>query len=138
LERELDAALHKTLVWNDELEAKVNRLEAENAQLRTRLDAVMNGFSADGMLGVLRSIAFDTTLPAEVRTRAAAAGAPFERPKLQVSATANVPKLFDILEKKRLEELEKRQPKTILGNAPPLASDHGGDPLGPPEGDSAA
>jgi hypothetical protein len=110
----------------DRLRGLVDQLQAKNARLQTRLDALMDGFNADGMLGVLRSIAHDTSLRVEVRTRAAAAGLPFEKPKLSMTATANVPKLFDILERARLKDLEERQAKTI--NQPPkppvLASDH--------------
>jgi hypothetical protein len=143
LVEQLEAALTQNLDENDFLRAEVSRLRAENAQLKTKLDAVMNGFSSDGMLGVLRQIAFDTSLPAEIRTRAAAAGAPFERPKLAMTANAPVVKLFDVLEKARLKQMEEREAAKarVIEHGPAgsiLGSDWEGPPAMGPEADPAA
>jgi hypothetical protein len=117
LEAELDAALHETLDENDALKAEVARLQAQ-------LDGLMEGFEKGGSLGILQAIGADKSWPVEVRVRALTAAVPFERPKLSMTATANAPKLFDILEAARLKERKviEAQPadtKTVLGEDPP-------------------
>lgn len=88
-----EKALHQML---DENEA----LQAELAQVRGRLNALMTAFDERGSLGILQVMAADTNLSAETRIRAAAAAVPYERPKLSVTATTTVP-LYDLLEERR-------------------------------------
>jgi hypothetical protein len=107
LEKELDAALVTMLHENDELKAEVARLQAQ-------VDGLMEGFEKGGSLGILQAIGADKSWPVEVRVRALSAAVPFERPRLTVNATANAPKLFDIL-----EAAHQRNRKVI--EAPPPA-----------------
>jgi hypothetical protein len=113
LEKELDAALVTMLRENDEL-------KTENARLQAQVGGLMEGFEKGGSLGILQAIGADKSWPIEVRVRALTAAVPFERPRLTVNATANVPKLFDILEAARLRERKvieapPAEPTTILG-----------------------
>ena len=94
---EMDAALHQTL-------DQVDALKGENARLQDKLDGFMEAFERGGSLGILQMIASDKNLPVEIRMRAAGLAVPYEKPKLSMTATANVPKLFDILEAARLKE----------------------------------
>jgi hypothetical protein len=75
-------------------------LEAELAEVKERLAALMGAFEENGTLGILQLMAHDTRLPAEVRIRAAGLAVPFERPKLSMTATTSVP-LYDLLEARR-------------------------------------
>jgi hypothetical protein len=99
-----ERALHKVL---DENEA----LQAELAEVKGRLDALMTAFDERGSLGILQLIAHDKRLPPETRIRAAGLAVPFERPKLQVTATATVP-LYDLLQERRRQgEIIEHDPK---------------------------
>src|SRR5262252_5364696 len=86
-------ALHKVLDKND-------ALQAELADVKGRLDALMTAFDERGSLGILQLIAHDKRLPPETRIRAAGLAVPFERPKLALTATATVP-LYDLLQERR-------------------------------------
>jgi hypothetical protein len=97
----LNVALNEAIDRNEQL-------ETENARLQGRLDALTSAFSADGAIGVLRSICHDATLPHELRLKAAAALAPYETPKLSLQAKTNVRSLFDTLETLRLRDLEQK------------------------------
>jgi hypothetical protein len=119
LERELDSALHETL---DEIDT----LKAENAWLQGRLDAMTSAFGDAGVLGVLQRIAHDADLAPELRVKAAAAAAPYERPKLAIQAKANVVSLYDVLER-------ARQRERVIEHQPALGSDQEGEALGPPD-----
>ena len=123
LEKELDAALHKMLVWNDELSTKVKHLQ-------TKLDGMLAAFEKGGSLALLQEIGADRTLPADTRIRALSAAVGYERAKPPSAEAKATFKLYDFLEAKRLEQLEA---KTI--NQPPkppvLASDRGGEAIGP-------
>jgi hypothetical protein len=88
-----ERALDKMLDEND-------ALKAELAEAKGRLDALMTAFDEHGSLGILQLIAHDKRLPPETRVRAAGLAAPFERPKLQVTATATV-SLYDLLQERR-------------------------------------
>jgi hypothetical protein len=90
-------------------------LQAELAQVRGRLDALMTAFDERGSLGILQVMAADTSLSAETRIRAASAAVPYERPKLSVTATTSVP-LYDLLEERR------RRDKVIEHDAGPSAA----------------
>jgi hypothetical protein len=102
-ERALDQML-------DENEA----LQAELAEVKGRLDALMTAFDERGSLGILQLIAHDKRLPPETRIRAAGLAVPFERPKLALTATATVP-LYDLLQERR------RQGKVIEHDPKPAA-----------------
>jgi hypothetical protein len=88
-----EMALHKVLDDNDALRAQL-------ADTKKRLDAIMTAFNERGSLGILQELANDKRLPPETRIRAAGLAVPFERPKLQVTATATVP-LYDLLQERR-------------------------------------
>jgi hypothetical protein len=90
---EMDRALHQMLDENDELRRELAKYKAER-------DAFMTAFDERGTLGILQLMAHDQRLPPEVRIRAAGLAVPFERPKLSMTATTNVP-LFDLLEERR-------------------------------------
>jgi hypothetical protein len=113
-------------VLNQTLDQK-EALEREVTALKAQLDGLLEGFAKGGSLGLLQAIGADRTWPIEVRVRALQAAVPFERPRLTVNATANVPKLFDILEAARLRERKvieapPVEPVTKLGEG---AGEHG-------------
>jgi hypothetical protein len=100
----LNAALHERLDENDALKAEV-------AQLKARLDGLMEGFEKGGSLGILQAIGADKSWPIEIRVRALTAAVPFERPKLSMIATASGHKLYDVLENaKRRQKLIEAKP----------------------------
>jgi hypothetical protein len=121
LERELNTALHEVL---DENEA----LKADLIMVRGRLDALTSAFDGNGVLGVLQRIAHDSDLPPELRVKAAQAAAPYEKPKLSMTATANVVSLYDILEKARQREQERVIEHRPAAEGTILGSDHGPEP----------
>ena len=90
-------------VLNHTLDQK-EALEAKLAVVQARLDGLMEAFEKGGSLGMLQAIGADKSLPIELRVRALTAAVPYERPKLTMTATTTMPKLFDIL-----EEAKKRQ-----------------------------
>ena len=100
LEKELDAALLTMLNESSDL-------KAENARLKGRLDAMTSAFGDAGVLGVLQRIAHDADMAPELRVKAAAAAAPYERPKLALQAKANVVSLYDVLERAKQRERQK-------------------------------
>jgi hypothetical protein len=65
---------------NEMLHAKVKKYE-------NLLEAISD---ERGLLGVLQKMAHDPRLPVDTRIKAAAAALPYERPKLSVTATANI------------------------------------------------
>ena len=88
-----EKALTQMLDENEEL-------QAELTEVKERLAAFMGAFEENGTLGILQLMAHDTSLPPEIRIRAAGLAVPFERPKLAVTATTSVP-LYDLLEARR-------------------------------------
>jgi hypothetical protein len=107
---------------NEELRAVNKVQEAELALAKSQLKAIFEG---NGMFGVLQQIALDPTVDPNLRERAANHGAPFERPKLAMTASVQPVKLFDILEARRnagkvIEQapgpkLDLAEGETILG-----------------------
>jgi hypothetical protein len=93
-------------VLNQTLDQK-EALEAEVARLKAQVDGLMEGFAKGGSLGLLQAIGADTSWPIEVRVRALQAAVPFERPKLSMSATANVNRLYDVRAAGKLRDREK-------------------------------
>jgi hypothetical protein len=122
LELELDRALHLTLDRAEAAETEVKRLQGQ-------LKAMFEGNVG---IGVLQEIALDPTVEPSLRLKAATALSQTEKPRLSAVMTTAAPpvRLYDVLERKRLEALEQRSqpPKTT---APPLASDRGGEALEP-------
>jgi hypothetical protein len=125
-EEQLNQALHTMLDEND-------ALRAELATVKGRLDALTSAFDDNGALGVLQRIAHDASMPADLRVKAATAAVGYEKAKPPSTSNVKVFSLFHTLEAARLKGIEEREAKakTIEHSAPPLASDHGGDPLGP-------
>jgi|SRR6516162_2972304 hypothetical protein len=93
---------------------KNEALEAQLADVKSRLNSLMTAFDERGSLGILQYIAHDMRLPPETRIRAAAAACPYERPKLALTATTTVP-LYDLLQERR------RQGKVIEQAPEPAA-----------------
>jgi hypothetical protein len=129
---QMDAALHLTL---DRAEAA----EAELARVQAKLDGLLEAFEKNGSLGILQVIAADKNLPPEIRVRAATAAVPYERGR---PATVNVVGVVDFRERVRNARLRadaemrakwaaEDAARTIEHQPSVLASDHGGDPMGP-------
>jgi hypothetical protein len=124
LEKELDRALHKTLVWNDELQGKVKSLQA-------KLDGLLGAFEKGGSLALLQEIGADKNLPADTRIKALSAAVAYERSKPASSVNVGF-KLYDFLEERRLKDLEAREKaKTItIEHDPKVGSILGHDGAG--------
>jgi hypothetical protein len=71
----------------------------------------MEAFEKGGSLGMLQVIGADKTLPIDIRVRALGLAVPYERPKLAMTATTTMPKLFDILEEARRRRVIEHEPE---------------------------
>jgi hypothetical protein len=127
----LDAALGESMAENDKLQFEIDRLKG-------RLDALMQAFEKGGSLGILQHISCDSSLPTEVRMRAAIAACPYERPKFgSVDGVAvGIIDFRERVKQARLKQLEldraewarqeaEQRGQTILG------SDGGPEPIDP-------
>jgi hypothetical protein len=77
-EEQLNRALNEMVDRYEVLEAEIDGLRVENAGLKRQLEALTN---ADGAVAVLRELAHNKDLPAELRCKAATALAPYETAK---------------------------------------------------------
>jgi hypothetical protein len=115
--------------------SEIDRLRALVAQRDGEIDGLIRWVEGgEDALSILQALYVDPRQHPSNRIRACQAAINFERAK--PATTANVTfSLFRCLEDHRLKEIAAREAKakTIEHSAPPLASDHGGDPLGPPD-----
>jgi hypothetical protein len=118
--KELDFALSVVMAERDQA-------RTELAEAKGRLDALTSAFSADGAIGVLRSICHDASLPHELRYKAAAALAPYETAKKPATVN-NIHTLFDTLERAHQRDRELRQANAKVIEAKVVEPASEGDP----------